>query len=296
MHYLLFIIVSFIWGSSFILMKKAGFAFGPISIGALGTLGGAAVLWAAFRFHKNPWKIRKSHLPAILAVSLFGYVWPFTLQPFLIEKTGHGFIGMMVSFVPLLTILVSIPILKTYPTRLQLGGVLMGILCIGLIMADGIDRNVPPLLLCLAITVPLFYAIANSIIRKNFQSIPVYQLVAVLMSVSGVILTPFALIFEDVKMDESFQLALWSMIVLAVIGRGFATLLFYKLIKEKGPLFAGLVTYVVPLGALLWSWLDHETITSKQIFALGGVLLIVIVVQRDIIKSIKKAGLLENES
>lgn len=288
MHYFYFLIVSFIWGSSFILMKKASFAFGPISIGALGTLGGAAVLWMAFYFHKTPWKIKKSHIPAILAVSLFGYVWPFTLQPFLIEKTGHGFIGMMVSFVPLLTILVSIPVLKVYPSRLQLGGVLMGLLCIGLIMADGLDRNVPPLLLGLSITVPLFYAIANSIIRKNFQNIPVFQLVAVLMSVSGVLLTPFALVFESVQIDETFQIALWSIILLAVIGRGFATLLFYNLIKEKGPLFAGLVTYVVPLGALLWSWLDHEVITLKQTLALAGVLLIVIVVQRDIVKSIPK--------
>lgn len=287
MHYLLFVIVSFIWGSSFILMKKAGFAFGPISIGALGTLGGGAVLWAAFRFHKNKWKIRKSDIPSIIAVSLFGYVWPFALQPFLIERIGHGFIGMMVSFVPLLTILVSIPILKTYPSRLQLGGVLAGILCIGLVMADGIDRNAPPVLLALAVTVPLFYAIANSIIRRNFQHIPVFQLVAVLMTVSGIILTPFSLAFETITIGPDFVVAVIAMVILAIIGRGIATLMFYRLIKERGPLFAGLVTYVVPMGALMWSWLDHEQITLKQTLALIGVLLIVVVVQRDIVKKIE---------
>lgn len=268
-------------------MKKASLAFGPISIGALGTLGGAMILWAAFRFHKNPWELKISHIPAILTVALFGYVWPFSLQPFLIEKTGHGFIGMMVSFVPLLTILVSIPILKVFPSRLQVVSVVAGIFCIGLIMADGVDRNVSFSSLCLAITVPLFYAVANSIIRKCFQKIPVFQLVAVLMSVSGIMLMPFALAFEEITIDENFQLALWSMAILAIIARGFATLLFYTLIKEKGPLFAGLVTYVVPVIALLWSWLDREQITLKQSFALGGILLIVVVVQRDIIKLIK---------
>ena len=48
---------------------------------------------------------------------------------------GHGFVGMMVSLVPVLTIVVSIPILGVFPSRTQLAGVLIGMICALVCMA-----------------------------------------------------------------------------------------------------------------------------------------------------------------
>ncbi len=58
--------------------------------------------------------------------------------------------------------------------------------------------------------------------------------------------------------------------------------------KENGPLYAGMVTYVIPFGALIWSWIDKEKITTMQITAITIVLLMVGIVQRDITKRIKE--------
>jgi len=60
------------------------------------------------------------------------------------------------------------------------------------------------------------------------------------------------------------------------------------MIKENGPLFAGMVTYVIPIEALMWSWLDNERITVIQVSSIIIVLLVVGVVQRDIVHRNKK--------
>ena len=47
----------------------------------------------------------------------------------------------------------------------------------------------------------------------------------------------------------------------------------------RGPLFAGMTTYVVPVIALLWGTLDREAISGQQAMAIAGVLGMVALVQ-----------------
>jgi hypothetical protein len=42
-----------------------------------------------------------------------------------------------------------------------------------------------------------------------------------------------------------------------------------------------MVSYVVPLGAMMWGWWDKERITATQVICLCGVLLMVALVQTD---------------
>ena len=51
------------------------------------------------------------------------------------------------------------------------------------------------------------------------------------------------------------------------------------LVLERGPLFAGMSTYVVPVIAMLWGTLDHEAISPLQTGAIAGVLGMVALVQ-----------------
>ncbi len=288
MHYLIFVVIALVWGSGFFMMKLASPAFGPLSIGAGSTLGGAVVLWIFWALARGSWRIRRHHFLPLILVSVFSYMWPYSAQPFLVNQIGHGFVGMMVSLVPVLTIVVSIPILGVFPSRTQLAGVLTGMICIVLMVIDGLDRSAQPLFLVVAVSVPLCYAISNTVTQKSFREIPPILLAAIFMTSATVFLTPLSMIVEEITIDENFFTAISAMLFLSVFARGVGMLLFYKLIKEKGPLFAGMVTYVIPLEALMWSWFDNERVTSMQIAAIAIVLLMVGVVQRDIIQRSKK--------
>jgi len=290
MPYLLFWLLCVIWGSSFILMKKAGLVFGPIGVGAGRVFGGATILVILWWLNRRRWAIAGRHMPHIVALGVLGYSWPYALQPYLVVLYGSGFIGMTVAFTPLLTILVSIPMLGQYPTRRQLAGVLGGLVCMAVIMVDGLDREVPPAALLLAFTVPLSYAVANTYIKQKLHDVASLPVTCGAMVAAALLLVPLAnmhSLLEPYNLSapaieptpDEWQLAVGSLLVLGVIGTGIATYVFNKLVLDHGPLFAGMVTYLVPLGAIAWGWADAETVSGKQIAALLGVLAMVAVVQ-----------------
>jgi drug/metabolite transporter (DMT)-like permease len=212
---------------------------------------------------------------------VFGYVGPYTLQPYLVARHGSGFIGMMVSFVPLMTILVSIPMLRVYPTARQIVGVLGGLACIGLVLSDGVDREIPYVDLTVAASVPLAYAVVNTYIKRRFAGMPPLFIALGALALSSILLWPVALALpsEHVRSGSHLGMAIACVAVLGVLGTGLAIFLFYKLLQEHGPLFAGMVTYLVPVGAIVLGWLDDEQVTALQLTALGGIFVMVALVQ-----------------
>jgi len=63
-----------------------------------------------------------------------------------------------------------------------------------------------------------------------------------------------------------------AVIVLAAIGTAGALVLFNSLIKKTNALTASSVTYVIPLFAAMWGWLDGEWLTAIHLMG-GGIIL-----------------------
>jgi drug/metabolite transporter (DMT)-like permease len=287
MHHVMFITICLIWGSNFILMKWASVAFGPIGVGAGRVLGGAAVLWAVWALskretHGGGLRLSKGDWMALMVPVTIGSIYPYIAQPYLIGKhQDSAFFGMMVSLVPLMTVLVSVPMLRVWPTKRQAGGVLLGLICMGLLFRDGGVRGMSGLDLLLAALVPLSYTVSNTFIKRRLSQMPPLFMTAMILGLTSLAVTPVGVVVEGVKpiSGAAFWEAFWVMAWLGVIGTGIATVMFYRLIQTHGPLYAGMVTYVIPLGALAWGWYDDETVTGAQIIALVGVLAAVAMVQ-----------------
>ena len=81
---------------------------------------------------------------------------------------------------------------------------------------------------------------------------------------TGAVVTPDAIVY---------------LLLLGVVGSGVSTMVFIWMVLKRGPLFAGMTTYVVPVLALLWGTLDHESISPLQMAAIAGVLAMVALVQ-----------------
>jgi drug/metabolite transporter (DMT)-like permease len=298
MAYLMFLVVCITWGGSFILMKKSVLLLGPISVAAFRIYGGAIVLTIFALLAGRRWRVSREDFLAILLVALIGYAWPYAIQPYLVGKHGSAFIGLTVSFTPLLTLVVSIPILRIYPTMRQLLGVVGGLLCMAIIMAEGQQRSVGVLDALLALSVPLSYSVANAYTRKRFHDTSPLAITISALALAGTMLLPlcFALPSEHLKSPESretVQTAIVCVVILGTLGTGIGPLLFTKLVVEQGPLFAGMVTYIVPIGALAWGWLDSETITPTEIIALVGIFAMVGVVQYGAARSDKAVRAIE---
>jgi drug/metabolite transporter (DMT)-like permease len=286
--HLAFLFVCVTWGASFILMERATHAFGPVGVAIGRLVGGAAVLAIVWWVQRGRHRVDWADLPRIAGVALVGTALPFAVQPYcLAQGFGHSYFGMMVGLVPLATILVSVPMLGVWPTGRQVVGVLGGFLCMLLLLHDGSLRGISPGILALALTVPVSYGLGNTYVKWKLSHVHSVPLTTLLLATAAAWLVPLELMprvlarfgLSGPMPPHDWPMALGAIVVLGVLGTGFAVLLVIWLVVTKGPLFAGMVTYVVPTLALVWGAVDGEVVTSRQLLAMAGVLGMVALVQ-----------------
>jgi drug/metabolite transporter (DMT)-like permease len=286
--HLAFLFICVTWGASFILMERATHAFGPVGVGIGRLVGGAAVLALVWWVQRARHRVAVPDVARIAGVALVGTSLPFVVQPFcLAQGFGHSYFGMLVGLVPLATIVVSVPMLGVWPTTRQLVGVLGGLVCMLLLVQDGAARGMSAGLLALALTVPLSYALGNTYLKWKLSHVHAVPLTALVLGTAAAWLVPLELLpgvlekfgLAGPSQPADWPMALTALAVLGVVGTGIAVLLFIHLVVKEGPLFAGMVTYVVPTLALAWGAVDGEAITARQLAAMSGVLATVALVQ-----------------
>jgi drug/metabolite transporter (DMT)-like permease len=286
--YIQFVLICLFFGSNFILMDRATRYFGPIEVGFGRLLSATAILALIWLLLERRKRISWRDLGNVALVGLISNAYPYAIQPMLIAQGfGHSFFGMMVAFTPLLTIMVSIPLLGIKPTARQLIGVLVGLGCVVLMMYDGNLRGISPLLLTIAVTVPLSYALGNTWLRRTLSDAPPTPIGVVMMLFAMAGLAPLVasqqlqaelgVLPPDPRVDAA--IAIPALLTLGALGTGACVWMFVRLVQTHGPLFAGMVTYVVPVLAMLWGLADGETITTQQIIAITGTLSMVALVQ-----------------
>jgi drug/metabolite transporter (DMT)-like permease len=286
--HLAFLLCCFVWGGSFILMDRASHALGPVTIG-MGRMAGGALAIGLYCLWKRQWtRLTLADLGHLTVVSILANVYPYVIQPYVMRQAGeHGFFGMMMAFVPLATIAVSIPTLGVWPTARQLTGVLGGLACMALIVYDGSHRGMPLRLLVLAISTPISYALGNTYLKWKVEHLPAAPLAATFLAIGALLLVPLQLatgLLARLRLSAPPQpydwpLSLAALVLLGVMGTGICVLIFVHLVKSRGPLYAGMVTYIIPLVALLWGQFDGERLTPVQAAAMAGVLAMVALVQ-----------------
>jgi drug/metabolite transporter (DMT)-like permease len=290
MPYARFLLLCLIWGSSFLLMKRAGAGLSPWAVGAGRVFCGLMVLMvvSAVQTRKRSWSLRKSHLPALTGVMLLGYAIPYFVQPLFISRTGSSSLAAMgVGFTPLFTLALSVPILSVRPSARQFLGVLGALGCLVLLLVDSVQRSLTGIDLLLLFSVPLMYALANIWMRTSLFEIPPLELTLACLGMSGLLLSPMACLSPGPVAWTSPEIypAVGCLMILGVFGTGLGMLMFNQLVQQQGPLFAAMVTNLIPIGAVLLAWADAERVSSLQLVALIGVLLCVAVVQWGAIKA-----------
>ena len=288
MPYFSFLVICLVWGTSFIMTHRAALAFGPLAIGAGRLLGGAVVLALYWAWTREPVKISAREWWNISLVAVVANTWPFTVLAYiLVNAEEHGFFGMLVTLVPLVTIATAVPMLKIWPTPRQLVGVVGGLICLCGVMLDGSQRGISWGLLALGLTVPITYAWGNTYIKWKLSHLPPLPLTVLFLGIGGVVMVPLLISpkllelwgLQGPEQPQDWAVAITSLALLAIFSTGICILMFIRLIKHQGPLFAGMVTYVIPLVALAWGQFDGEKLTWLQMAAMAGVLAMVALVQ-----------------
>ncbi|TYB70706.1 EamA family transporter [Bizionia gelidisalsuginis] len=275
------IILSVIWGTSFILIKKSLIGLTSFQLGALRNLiTGLLLLAVGFNHIK---KIEKGTWKWMALSGFLGSFFPAFLFAIAQTEIDSAVASILNSLVPLNTILMGFAIFKIASTKRQIAGVIIGFIGTSILILKGAELN-PNQNYFFAgyiILSTLMYAANVNIIKRYLQHVK--PLTIAVGSYSTIIVPALiVLLFSGFFTVDTFnspelKSALFHVFVLALFGTAMAKVLFFKLVQLSTPVFASSVTYVMPIVALGWGLLDGEGFSWSQgfgsLFILIGVYL-----------------------
>ena len=274
-NWIIFIILSVLWGSSFILTKESSKELNGWQIGSIRIFFAGLIFLPFAVFHIKD--IPRQKIPFVILSGFLGNFFPAFLFAIAIEKKVESSLaGILNSLTPLLVIVIAILFFKAKIESKKIAGVLIGFagLLILNFSAGGMTlHNFGFILLILLATI--FYGLNVNIVSYYLKEIEPFKIatvsLAALCLIAGIIMWQQD-IFSIVKYDEGARIFIVYAALLGIVGSAFATALFYILIKRAGGLFASLVTYGIPVVAIFWGVIVHENVTVAQISCLALIL------------------------
>ncbi|MGA9213633.1 DMT family transporter [Kaistella sp.] len=265
--WILLIVLSIIWGSSFILIKKSLEHFNPFEVGALRVLiAGILLLPLAI---SNIKKFPKKHFKWLILAALTGNFIPMFLFPIAETAVSSSIAGIVNSMMPIFVIIVGFLFWKFSTTKRQLIGVAIsfsGACILAFSGGEGGELKLIPIVLLLVAT--LGYAISMTTVKSKLHEIPAKILSAFVFSfvliIPSLVALVFAGFFSDFHPNKNLFVGLGFVSLLSIFGTGLAMMLNYRLLSISTPLFASTVTLLMPVVAVIWGILDGEKLTTMQ--------------------------------
>lgn len=268
------IALAFIWGSSFILIKKGLNSYSPEQVAAYRMLF-ASILLSPIAF-KHIKKITKKNFVYLLEVAFIGNAIPAYLFAMGQTHISSSLAGILNSVTPISTLIIGILLFKTRTGFLNTVGLFMGLIgTIGLIFSKGasLDGDLPfSLLIVLA---GIMYAFNLNIIKHLLTDLSGLALTALafLLTLPAALGYLFYVGFGPTHGIAQANESLLYIFILAFFSSAIAVVGFNILVKYTSAIFASSVTYIIPVFAIMWGLLDGETILWIQIIWLVVVIL-----------------------
>lgn len=287
--WLLLILLSCVWGSSFVLIKIGLFdphgntRLPPGQVGALRVtfafLALIPILITSFKY------LTRQNVIFLIIAGICGNGLPAFLFAFAETTLDSSITGMLNSLVPLFTILIGALFFEFKIKNIHLIGIGVAVAGTFLIVQESLfgtsfsrDMKIPLLAVVLA---TVCYATSLNVIKYKLSEVKSTAITAL----SFLMISPVAMaylftsdFFNRVEHQENILPGIGAILILAIVGTALAVLLFNQLIKISSPIFASSVTYFIPIVAMLIGWLIGESITVIQLIGMGvlisGVLII----------------------
>ena len=263
-------ILAIVWGSSFILMKRALIGLTPVQLGALRIIISAIFLliigFPSLR------KIKATHWKYIAYSAVLGTFFPAFMFAFAIDHLDSAIVAILNSFTPFNTLIFGVLFFGFTFYKRQVVGLLIGLLGAIILILKGAAINPTQnygfaLLIILAST---GYAMNVNIIKKHLQDVSALSIATgnfILMIIPACLVLYSTGFLSEFTYDTQQVHSLGYVTILAILGTGIAKVLFNKMVHIATPVFASSVTYLIPIVAVFWGVLDGERLSIVQLFA-----------------------------
>lgn len=279
-NWALLTVLTLIWGSSFILIKKGLAVFSPGEVGAYRMVAAATLLLPlSLPRIKN---LSKTQVKNLIIAGLLGSFIPAFLFPMAQTQLSSSLTGVLNALTPLFVVLVGAVFFKTKITRRNAFGLFIALIGVVVLVTykdgggweslQGINAYG-----LFVIAACICYSFNLHVIKTRFSKLKSIEI----SSISLLMILPLALLYLFGGTQFSYKLAthpgameaLGYITILGMVGTATGLILFNIMVKSASPYFASLVTYTIPIVAIMWGVLDGEVLLLGHYIGIAGVIL-----------------------
>ncbi|MFI5172646.1 MAG: DMT family transporter [Chitinophagales bacterium] len=274
------ILLSIIWGFSFIFMKYGLKTFSWDEVAAIRISFSFIATLPLIIIHFS--KIKRSEIKYYCMVGFFGSGLPAFCFTFSQTHIESGITGVLNSLTPVFTFLLGVIFFRLKFEKNKLFGLIVALIgAIILVIFDRTTSGQSNLLFAIPIFIAtISYATSANLVKRFLQTAHPLALGAVGFSFIGIpaIIYLFTTDFLQHTGDEFFNISLFSIIALSFFGTVVASIGYYALVQKTDPIFGSLVTYLIPIVAIIIGFIDGEKLLVYHfigmMFILAGIYLI----------------------
>ncbi len=282
-QYAALLTMALVWGTSFILMKKGLRSYSNYQVAAF-RIFISFVIVIPFII-KGFKKITRHNLLTLIVVGFVGNMIPAFLFTTAQTHIDSSMAGMLNALTPMFTLLIGVIIYKTKMKLLNIGGLILGLAGAAGLAVDDFSTffegyNWYGLF---AIGATICYGFNVNLVKEKLKDLNAVEITSLAFLFTG----PFAgiyLLFSDYGTTDgtNYILNLFYIFLLALFSSVLAVLLMNKLLKHTTAVFASTVTYIIPVFAIFWGFVDGEKFSFMDFVWISVILTGVYLVNRKI--------------
>jgi drug/metabolite transporter (DMT)-like permease len=263
-NWLVLILLSLVWGTSFILIKKSLVAFSAMEVACLrmSISALAFVPLMLLRWSKIDW----SRIWYLLGVGLTGTALPAIFFSTAQTQISSSLTGILNSLTPLFTLVLGIVFFQRKSNLAKIFGVLLGLggASILILMSNntGMEGNIWYALL--VVLAAICYGTSSNLVGTYLNDMSSLTIAATSFGLVGIPGLIYLFVGTDFIYTMGHHELAWTSLgyvaLLALVGTVAASVLFFRLIQWTSPIFSSTVAYLIPIVALIWGVFDGEPV------------------------------------
>jgi len=272
----LLLLLSLIWGTSYILIKQGLKVFEPDEVGALRVAVASLFLLPVAMTRIK--ELKQTDYWKLLASGLMGIFIPAFLFATAQTRIDSSVAGILNSLTPLFTMIIGSLIYKQKFGILPIIGILLGFGGVLMLVFNRSGGEIGQVnLYALLIVIACFLYAANiNLIKFKIPDLPSITITSVSILFIGPLAFFYLFAFTDFTQKFSTHTEAWRALgfiaLLGLMSTAIAILILNRLVKMTSPMFVSSVNYIVPIVSVMWGVVDGEKLEASHFIGMAAII------------------------
>ena len=274
LEWFLLIVLSILWGGSFFFNKLAVAEWPPFAVVQVRVGLAALALLLAVRVTGQSMGVGRELWLAFFGMGILNNLIPFSLFLWGQQQIASGLASILNATTPIFAVLVMHCFGNEKATGLKLGGVLAGLIGVAILMGpdalSGLGSNLAAQIACILAAVSYAF---SGLLGRRFRGMSPLVAATGQLTASTLMMIPIVFVLHPPwTLPVPSQTALLALAGLALVSTALAYLLFFRIMRTAGPSNVMLVTFLIPVSAiLLGSGLLGEALLPRHFAGMAAI-------------------------